>query len=447
MKNISICLTLLLFIVGLPALGQAQSDLDKEQQAREHLFQAKKMMDFGKYFESLERCQTAWELSPDTKTQGEALLAQAALMSIFLDAPEAALGVYHEILAKYPQSAETALFREGLLLLELGRTAEAEAGLLSYKKKYPAGEFLTQTETLLGEIKKMPSRTAGSPGEGPLPPVAPLGSSPQVRVCLCLTDGEATIRGTQATPIQASDLESKDSFKIKAAGNQLFVNGLPSKQKKITFQSDSPLGINCGIKRKQVRGRLVAGLEDGKLLIVNLVDLEDYLFSAVTSDANSSWPLDTLKAQAVIARTYALYQQLHRQDLTYDLVDDEGEQIYSGTSREHPKGRQAVRETKGTIISYQGRPILAVRNSNSGGYTADSGEIFGLPKPYLVAQPDPESLNGKMARWQRKITPPQIEAALAAKGLKITGLKDINPAVKGTCGRVIKISLVSANGT
>ncbi|MBF0507701.1 MAG: SpoIID/LytB domain-containing protein, partial [Deltaproteobacteria bacterium] len=282
---------------------------------------------------------------------------------------------------------------------------------------------------------------------GGLPPGAPLGSSPQVRVCLCLTDGEATIRGTQATPIQASDLESKDSFKIKAAGDQLFVNGLPSKQKKITFQSDSPLGINCGIKRKQVRGRLVAGLENGKLLIVNLIDLEDYLFSAVTSDANSSWPLDTLKAQAVIARTYALYQQLHRQDWTYDLVDDEGEQIYSGTAREHPKGRQAVRETKGTIISYQGRPILAVRNSNSGGHTADSGEVFGLPKPYLVAQPDPESLKGKMARWQRKITPSQIEAALAAKGLKVTGLKDINPAVKGTCGRVIKMSLVSAKGT
>ena len=132
---------------------------------------------------------------------------------------------------------------------------------------------------------------------------------------------------------------------------------------------------------------------------------------------------------------------------SYDLVDDEGDQAYKGMKRERQKTDQAVKETRGEILSYQDKPILAMYSANSGGYTADAGSIFGLSKPYLVAHTDPKSLEGKMARWKKTFTVAQVENALNRRGLKIRGLKRIEPAEKGPSGRIIKIRIVADNTT
>jgi stage II sporulation protein D len=104
-------------------------------------------------------------------------------------------------------------------------------------------------------------------------------------------------------------------------------------------------------------------------------------------------------------------------------------------------------ETKGQILSYKNKPILAMYSANSGGYTADSGSIFGLSKPYLVAHKDPKSLEGKMARWKKTYSVSKVEKALNRRGLKLKGLKRIEPAKKGPSGRVIKIRIIADNKT
>jgi stage II sporulation protein D len=157
--------------------------------------------------------------------------------------------------------------------------------------------------------------------------------------------------------------------------------------------------------------------------------------------------LETLKAQAVAARTYAYYQMLHRKTWSYDLVDDQGDQAYKGMIREREKTDRAVKETRGEILSYKDKPILAMYSANSGGYTADAGSIFGLSKPYLIAQSDPKSLEGKMARWKRTFSVSQVENALNRRGLKIEGLRRIEAAEKGPSGRIIKIRIVAENKT
>ncbi|MDZ7697889.1 MAG: SpoIID/LytB domain-containing protein [Deltaproteobacteria bacterium] len=132
----------------------------------------------------------------------------------------------------------------------------------------------------------------------------------------------------------------------------------------------------------------MAKLKSDKLYIINFIDIEDYLRSVGPSESYASWPLDTLKAQAVAARTYAFYQARHREDWSYDLVDDAGDQAYKGINREHPKTNKAVKATVGKILTYDDKPILAMYSANSGGHTADAGSIFSLAKPYLVAHPD-----------------------------------------------------------
>jgi stage II sporulation protein D len=187
-------------------------------------------------------------------------------------------------------------------------------------------------------------------------------------------------------------------------------------------------------------------LYKGKLLVVNHVDIEDYLLSVVPSESIPSWPLETLKAQAVTARTYAYYQILHRRNKPYDLVDDEGDQAYGGVDKEHPKATKAVKLTEGQVLVYRGRPILAMYMANSGGYTADPKAVFNLFKPYLVAHPDPASLKGKMARWKRVFSVEEVEKKFRKFGIKIDGLINIEPAQIGPSGRIIKVKLVTTRG-
>ncbi|MDZ7697877.1 MAG: SpoIID/LytB domain-containing protein [Deltaproteobacteria bacterium] len=191
----------------------------------------------------------------------------------------------------------------------------------------------------------------------------------------------------------------------------------------------------------------MAKLKSGKLYIINFVDIEDYLRSVVPSESYASWPIETLKAQAVAARTYAYYQARHREDWSYDLVDNAGDQAYKGINREHPKTSKAVKATAGKILTYEDKPILAMYSANSGGHTADAGSIFSLAKPYLVAHPDPESLKGKMARWTKTYSVSEVEAGLNRRGIKVKGLERIEPAETGPSGRIVKVRVIARSGS
>ena len=454
MKKIALLLTILSLFLSYHSTCLAQVNLEREREARYDINYASYLIEVGKYMEALENYETAIELTSVEKTKIDALLAKATLLSAFLDAPEEALKTYREVYKKYPQAAEIALYREGLLLFHLNRPDEAKEILKEYLTRYPRGRFLFQTEALLEQIKKIVPPAPPPPVPKPpvpKPPVVkppkpkpPVVEQPEVRVRLCRTTGEATIKGS---PVCAEGLGCRESFTVRGSDGQIFVDGTPVRERKIFFEGKSLLEIRCGKKKKKVRGRLMARLKDGKLYIINYVNIEDYLKSVVPSESYSSWPLETLKAQAVAARTYAYYQLLHRKNWVFDLVDDEGDQAYKGVKRERSKSTRAVKETSGGILSYKDKPILAMYSANSGGYTADAKSIFSLRKPYLVAHPDPESLKGKMARWTREFSVSEIESALRKRGIKVSGLQKIEPAEKGPSGRVIKVRIISKDGS
>ncbi|MBW2707831.1 MAG: SpoIID/LytB domain-containing protein [Deltaproteobacteria bacterium] len=452
----------------------AQPDPAQEHEARYNINEAAYLIEVGKYMEALENYQSALELSRIPKTRIDALLSKATLLSAFLDAPGKALEVYRKVSKEYPQAAEIGRYREGLLLFELDRPSEAKPVLQNYLKAYPIGKFRFQAEALLEQIKKAPPEPTPTPEikptpipkpipptelpsphpglPSPTPPVKPpsvklsprLIPSPELRVRLCKTTGSATISGTN---VCAKGFDCKNRFVVKKAGGVLMVNGSRTSGSEMLFESKNPIVVSCGKKKKRVRGNILAKLRKGKLYIINLVDMELYLRSVVPSESYASWPLETLKAQTVAARTYAYYQLRHRKTWAFDVVDDEGDQAYKGMKRETKKTDRAVRETKGQILSYGNKPILAMYSANSGGYTADAGSIFGLEKPYLVAHPDPESLKGKMARWKKTFSVSEVERALNRRGLKIKGLKRIEPAKKGPSGRIIKIRIIADSGT
>lgn len=438
-----------------------QPDPEREHEARYNINEASYLIEVGKYMEALENYQTALELSTIPKTRIDALLSKATLLSSFLDASEEALKVYQQISMAYPQAAEIGRYREGLLLFQLNRPNEAKSVINNYLKTYPDGKFRFQAEALMEQIQK--EEVKPPPPKPPVtpPPVEPpppppevktpearpakkMIPPPEVRVRLCKTTGSATISGTN---VCTQTLGCGSNFKVQMAGDTLRINGSRYTQSEILFESQNPIVVTCENEKKKVRGSIQAKLSKGKLYIINNVAIEHYLRSVVPSESYASWPLETLKAQAVAARTYAYYQLMHRKTWSYDLVDDQGDQAYKGMKRETRKTDQAVRETKGQIMTHQEKPILAMYSANSGGYTADADAIFGLGKPYLVAQKDPESLKGKMARWKKRFSVSEVESALNRRGLRIKGLEGLEPAEKGPSGRIVKVRIIASSGS
>lgn len=436
-------LALGMVIVCHVSAAGAQENLAREQEARYDLNYASYLIEVGKYMEALENYETALELTARTNTKIDALLAKATLLSTFLDAPEEALKVYRQVYREYPKAAELARYREGLLLYELKRPEPAKQAIQGYLEKYPQGKFRFQAEALWEQIKKMaPPPDIKPPDAKPPGQKPPMVESPVLRVRLCKTSGAVTIKGTS---VCADGLGCKKQFRVARSQGQIRIDDRSTGKKHIFFEGKTPLGVQCGKEFKAVRGKVLAKLKSGRLYMINFVDIEDYLQSVVPSESYASWPLETLKAQAVAARTYAYYQARHREDWSYDLVDDAGDQAYKGITREHPKTTQAVRATAGKILTYDGKPILAMYSANSGGHTADAGSIFSLAKPYLVAHPDPKSLKGKMARWTKTYSVREVEAGLNRRGIKVRGLERIEPAEKGPSGRIVKVKVVASN--
>lgn len=102
------------------------------------------------------------------------------------------------------------------------------------------------------------------------------------------------------------------------------------------------------------RGRLMLVSQGSTLLVVNYVDLEEYLVSVVGSEMSASVPIEALKAQAVAARSYALTHIFRPANNFYDLGAGERWQAYKGLDSEYNTTQEAVEETAGEILSNQG---------------------------------------------------------------------------------------------
>ncbi|RJQ86878.1 MAG: SpoIID/LytB domain-containing protein [Desulfobacteraceae bacterium] len=434
---------LLIALPGLSALSMAElsnETLEKEHLSRYYINYASYLIDVGKYLEALEGFNAAEEITTISKTKVDALLAKASLLSSFLDASEEALKVYADVRKNYPQAAEIAQYRQGILLFDMQRFDEAQATLEDYFKTYPQGRFRFQAEALLREIAKAAPPEPTPPPPSPVPPIR---KRIDVRVRMCQTTGELRIEGAA---VCVAGLDCRDRFTLGTRNGKILFNRSQIDEKVLVFESEKPLKIICSSQEKRVRGKLVAQIREGKLLVINVVDIEDYLLGVVPSESMVSWPVESLKAQSVAARTYAYYQLLHRKAWAYDLVDYAGDQAYGGMDKEHARSTNAVKATTGEVLTYEDKPILAMFSANSGGFTADSQAIFNLSKPYLTVHRDPESLKGGMANWTRKYSVPDVVAALRKINVEAKGLEAIEADERASCGRIIKVRLVLSGG-
>lgn len=131
----------------------------------------------------------------------------------------------------------------------------------------------------------------------------------------------------------------------------------------------------------------VFGNSRNTFTVVNELPVEEYLLGVVPNELSPTTfgELEALKAQAVAARTYIVRNIGQYKNEGYDICATDACQVYFGAGTEQPLATQAVMETRGTIATYDDKPINALYSSTCGGRTEDAENIFDETIPYLVS--------------------------------------------------------------
>lgn len=180
-------------------------------------------------------------------------------------------------------------------------------------------------------------------------------------------------------------------------------------------------GKLLGFNGREYRGcfRATSAVQGGVLLL-NVLDMEDYLRGVVPSEMPARWHPEAVKAQAVAARTYALKETLTSRAAQYDVTADTSDQVYLGASKEHPASDAAIKETEGMVAVYSGQVITAYYHSSGGGRTRKGTE------PYLAGVDSPEE--SPYNEWKLEYSLDELGAILAKGGYsvgKLTGARAV----------------------
>lgn len=184
----------------------------------------------------------------------------------------------------------------------------------------------------------------------------------------------------------------------------------------------------------------------GRLTVINEVDLEEYLYGVLKMEVDPAWPAGALQAQAVAARTLALYSLNRFASEGYDVRATTDTQVYGGVTAEDPRTTAAVDETRGEVMTYQGRPIFAAYHSDSGGYTESSEFVWGGRYPYLQAVPDPFSTGAPNHEWSVRMDLRAFEERLRRAGRMVSDITGIDVAEVTPSGRVGTVRITGGHG-
>ncbi len=169
-------------------------------------------------------------------------------------------------------------------------------------------------------------------------------------------------------------------------------------------KGDSTVAVPGGAS---YRGRIEASAAGGGLRLVDHVDVERYL-QGMGEVRDPNWPAAALEAQAIAARTYALWTVRSGRE----LCPTDACQVYLGAQAEYAAMNQAVRETRGQVVTYDGALVQAVYSANHAGLSGTAAEGFGptaSEMPYLVpvaypnADPVAETIRMELADVARRV--------------------------------------------
>ncbi len=212
---------------------------------------------------------------------------------------------------------------------------------------------------------------------------------------------------------------------------------------KIYMTQDS----NIYVDGKRFRGNIdIIRKENKKLMVINYIALEDYLYGVLYHEVSHRWPIEVLKAQAIAARTFALYQARQNKMQLYDLRSDIYSQVYGGKAGEKWSTTKAVDATRGKVLIYKGDIFPSYYHATCAGLTEDASNLWNTDMLPLKGVPCDFCKGSPHYRWTREIPIKLLESKLKDKGYKVGDIISVNILSKNISGRVDKLEIKDVTG-
>ncbi len=182
------------------------------------------------------------------------------------------------------------------------------------------------------------------------------------------------------------------------------------------------------------------------LTVVNELDLEEYIKGVLPAEMNSGWHPEALRAQAVAARTYAVYQRLAVAGREYDLVASTQDQVYRGRQGLDARVQEAVESTRGLILTHQNAPVLAAFSSTAAGPTEDALNVWDKDLPYLKGVDCPFDTNSPYYQWRAAFKIEDLENGLRRFGMSVGTIATLTTYAYSSAGRVTRVRILHSQG-
>lgn len=184
-------------------------------------------------------------------------------------------------------------------------------------------------------------------------------------------------------------------------------------------------------------------IDDGVLRVIAILPLEQYLVGTVAGEMPANWPLEALKAQAVVSRSYAAIQLRRNSARSYDLTSDTRDQVFVQIDQDHQRILQAVRLTRGIVLSANGEVVETFFHSTCGGATERAINVWpAAAQSFPTVECGFCSLS-PASRWTLKLSPEELATQLKAGGFKEDKVVALDVKRRSESGRAV---LIEARG-
>jgi stage II sporulation protein D len=243
--------------------------------------------------------------------------------------------------------------------------------------------------------------------------------------CLSRTSAPPSISRAEAPVVRVRLMTNVTEVKVGADGSARTVRFDDLRNPAVVRSNHgAPVSVNDRAYRGMVRlVPTAAGID-----VVNELTVDEYLLGVVPREVPAAWPVETLQAQSIIARTYALFEVRSRSGTRHwDLHPDERSQVYGGVEAEHARTNAAVRETSGLVAAFgprgQEKIFKAYFSSTCGGVSQSAGDAWGEAGGPFKPRTSDGCQTAPRYTWA-EVTIPKAELA---RRIKIWGTRQGHP--------------------
>lgn len=263
-------------------------------------------------------------------------------------------------------------------------------------------------------------------------------------VSLSVQGAWSLIDETNGRILDESDRTVFTDIKATRGGIQFSGKVFPTKRIAIEPSKDAAITVN----KRRFRGHItIMASRDLTLNIINVVDLEQYIKGVLYHEISHKWPIEAIKAQAVAARSYAVYSSEQSKGKDFDVTNDIYSQVYGGKNSERYRTGIAVDETRGEILVYDGKVLPAFFHATCGGMTESANEVWNINIPALQSELCPYCKNSPHMHWKKNFRLKDIQTKLNQNGYHIGAILTIEILRRNASDRIQSLRITARDGS